>query len=266
MKLKREIRYIDADKQKMKIIILKPENLSSTVPGILWIHGGGYALGMAEMVYVSCGKMLAEKYGAIVVSPEYRLSTKAIFPAAMKDCYTALEFMDSHRKELGIDSLIVGGESAGGGLAAAICLYARDHSSIRIDYQLPLYPMLDCQDTESSMNNKGKIWNTRRNHWGWKKYLGSAYQTDQVSRYASVARESDYHGLPPCYTFVCDGEPFYNETITYINHLKEAGIEAEFDVYHGDIHAFDMVCFWTRKAKKARNRLCEIYETRIVRK
>ena len=265
MRLIREIRHIPARTGHQKLIILRPAGQKGPVPGILWIHGGGYMTGMAAMVYASCGRMLARKYGAVVVSPGYRLAWKKPYPAALEDCYTALEYMADHAEDLGIrrDQLIVGGESAGGGLAAAVCLYARDQGRIPVAFQIPLYPMLDCFDTPSSRDNHGHNWNTRRNHWGWKHYLGDMYGSPSVPKYASPSRETDYTGLPPAYTYVLDGEPFLDETLAYIRSLQEAGVEAAVDVYHGDFHGFD-VFFWTKNAKTAKRRLCEHYAARFV--
>lgn len=265
MRLIREIRHIPARTGHQKLIILRPAGQKGPVPGILWIHGGGYMTGMAAMVYGSCGRMLARKYGAVVVSPGYRLAWKKPYPAALEDCYNALEYMADHAEELGIrrDQLIVGGESAGGGLAAAVCLYARDQGRIPVAFQIPLYPMLDCFDTPSSRDNHGRNWNTRRNHWGWKHYLGDLYGSPSVPKYASPSRETDYTGLPPAYTYVLDGEPFLDETRTYIRNLREAGVDAAVDVYHGDFHGFD-VFFWTRNAKTAKRKLCEHYAARFA--
>ena len=108
--------------------------------------------------------------------------------------------------------------------------------------------------TESSRHSHSHGWGTRRNHWGWHKYLGELYVTDHVPSYASPARETDYSGLPPCYTFVEDGEPFRDETLTYVQNLKDAGVEAHVDVYHGNIHGFDTMR-WTKNAKEARKKL-----------
>lgn len=259
MKLRSRRQYIETEAGKMKIIVLFPDNQSEKLPGILWIHGGGYTMGMAEMVYASCGRMLAKKFGAVVVAPDYRLAPENQYPAALEDCYAALKYMHDNMDALGIDRLIVGGESAGGGLTAALCIYARDKGEISIDMQIPLYPMLDCFDTESSKDNHGKVWNTARNHRGWKKYLGELSGKQDIPPYASPARETNYTDLPPCYTFVCDGEPFCRETVTYVRKLQEAGIKAAVDVYHGDLHSFDLLTPWTAKARKARKILCDKY-------
>ena len=116
--------------------------------------------------------------------------------------------------------------------------------------------MLSNLDTESSRDNHGRIWNTRRNHIGWRLYLrGGAKKA--VSPYASPAQQRDYRGLPPCYTFVGEGEPFYAETLQYVASLKAAGVEAEVDVYPTDVHAFDMLYPEQEVAKQASKKLLE---------
>lgn len=209
-------------------------------------------MGMAQMVYMSRAMALVKKYGAVVVSPAYRLAGKAPYPAALKDCYAALKYLKEHAEELGVNrsQLMVGGESAGGGLAAALCMYARDRGEVSIAYQMPLYPMIDDRDTESSRDNHAPVWNTRRNHMGWKAYLGERWQGD-VPAYAAPARQTNYAGLPPAYTFVGDIEPFYAETMTFVKNLQEAGIEAEIDVYPGCFHAFDILLPFKRESKRA---------------
>ena len=230
---------------KVPVLILRPKNqdLSDTpVPALLWIHGGGYFLGMKEMVYMGRAADLVKKYGITVVSPGYRLAFRSPYPAALQDCYRTLVFMKKNAKELGIDveRIMVGGESAGGGLAAALCMLARDRKTVKIAWQFPLYPMLSNLDTESSRDNHGRVWNTRRNHLGWRFYLrGKAGKI--VSPYASPIHQKDFSSLPPAYTFVGSGEPFYAETLEYVRKLKEAGIKAEVDVYSSDMHAFDML-------------------------
>lgn len=221
-------------------------------PGILWIHGGGYITGMARMIYMSRAIDLVKKYGAVVVTPEYRLSNEAPYPAALEDCYSSLKYLKEHADELGVNSsqIMVGGESAGGGLTASLCMYARDKGKVNIAFQMPLYPMIDNQDTESSKDNHAPVWNTKSNHYGWKKYLGDLWGKD-VPPYAAAARQTDYSNLPPAYTFVGDIEPFYCETLTFIENLKKAGVEAEVDVYPNCFHAFDMLLPFKKVSKEA---------------
>ena len=140
---------------------------SAEAVGVLWIHGGGYISGMKELVHSSRAVDLVKKFGAVVVSPGYRLAPLAPYPAALDDCYEALLFLKEHAGELGVrkDQLMVGGESAGGGLCAAVCVRARDTGEVNVAFQMPLYPMLDDRDTESSRDNHGRVWNTWKNHF-----------------------------------------------------------------------------------------------------
>lgn len=236
---------IEAHGRKIPALVLfraAAEDSIENAPGILWLHGGGYILGMKEMVHMGRAADLVKKHGAVVISPGYRLAFWAPYPAAINDCYDALLYVKSHAEELGIrdDQIMIGGESAGGGLCAALAMMARDKGEVRIAYQMPLYPMIDNFDTESSRNNHGRVWNTKKNHFAWRMYLRKDAKKE-VSPYAAPARQTDFGGLPPAYTFVGDGEPFYQETLDFIENLKKAGVEASVDVYPSDMHAFDMM-------------------------
>jgi len=244
--------FISSTGRDIKLLVFQPtqKRPAQQTPGILWIHGGGYATGMAEMAYFSRPLALVKKYGAVVVCLSYRLSTESPYPAALEDCYSALLWLKEHAYELGINSsqLMVGGESAGGGLTASLCMYARDKKQVNIAFQMPLYPMLDDRDTDSSRNNHAPVWNTKRNHAAWRLYLKGL---DDSPPYAAPARQTDYSDLPPAYTFVGDIEPFYCETLTYISNLQKAGIPAKVDVYPNWFHAYDMFFPFTKKAKAA---------------
>ena len=225
----------------MSALLLSPLAAPKNAAGILWLHGGGYIAGMKEMVHASRAVEL-KKSGAVVLSPGYRLALKAPYPAAIDDCYAALLYLKAHAAAFGVrsDQLMVGGESAGGGLCAAVCIRARDEGKVSVAFQMPLYPMLDDRDTESSHDNRGRVWNTRRNHFAWRLYLRGTDRA-QLSPYAAPARLTDFSHLPPAYSFVGDGEPFYAETVRYFAQLRAAGIPAEMDIYHTDLHAFDMM-------------------------
>ena len=253
MKYQTQKIWISNKNRKMKLLILRPGSARNTSlhTGVLWIHGGGYAVGMAEMVFMSRAKRLVTEYGAVVISPEYRLTGKAPYPAALEDCYKAVLYLKEHATDLGCadDQIMVGGESAGGGLTAALCMLARDRGEVNIAYQMPLYPMLDHRDTDSSRNNHGISWNTKRNHAAWKLYLRDV--SGKIPPYASPARQTDYSSLPPTYTFVGDQEPFYCETLAYIENLKKAGVTAYVDVYPTGFHAFDMLLTFRRISRQA---------------
>ena len=239
-------------------LMLRPAQAAPIRVGILWIHGGGYITGRKEMVYKAAGADFVRNYRAIVFSPAYRLAWLHPYPAAVNDCFAVLDYMNSHKKDLGIDHLMVAGGSAGGGLCAAVCMMARDRG-IHVDFQMPLYPMISNIDTDSSRDNHGKVWNTRRNHLGWRVYLrGNAKKA--VSPYAAPAQQTDYSNLPPCYTFVADGEPFYAETLQYVQHLRDADVQADVDVYHTNVHAFDMQRPEEPISIQARSRLMDRFE------
>lgn len=182
----------------LKLLVLRPTEaaMSSNRPGVLC----GYITGMAEMVYHSRARGLVERFGAVVVTPEYRLAGEAPYPAALLDCHAAILYLKEHAAELGVrdDQLMVGGESAGGGLAAALCMYEKDIGGVSIAYQMPLYPMIDNGDTETSRDNHAPVWNTSRNHYGWKRYLRSRRGRRGIGRrlFGAVPRVRHADALP----------------------------------------------------------------------
>lgn len=231
--MKTEKYYVNSNGRRIKLFVLRPTKharASDMTAGVFWIHGGGFATGMAEMVYITRVRALVEKFGVTVCAPAYTLSWQAPYPAAIEDCYAALLWFKANAWMLGFnpERIIVGGESAGGGLCAALCMLARDRGEVDIKYQFPLYPMLDDRDTPSSRNNHAHVWNTRRNHAAWKLYLREKYGTDSVPPYAAPARQDNY-----------------------VNQLKAAGVPAECDVYPGCWHAFDMLAPWKRVSREA---------------
>lgn len=232
------------DGSKLRLAIFKPMKPQSNVPGVLWLHGGGYALGMPEQAKMTA-KRLIEASNCIVVAPDYRLSVEAPYPVALEDCYEALLWMKIHTGELGVrdDQLMVGGDSAGGGLTAALSLYARDRGEVAIAFQMPLYPMIDDRMTnESAKENNAPVWNSKFNHLGWRLYLSDLFGKEEVPCYAAAARAVDYSGLPPTVTFVGDLEPFRDETVQYVENLRKAGVPVDFEIFRGCYHAFEQMC------------------------
>lgn len=245
----------------ISLLIVRPSSAADgPAPGILWIHGGGHITGMPGMVYMSRAAGLIKKYGAVVVAPDYRLSGEAPYPADLEDCYSALVYMKRHAAELGIrsDQLMVGGESAGGGLTAALCLVAKRRGEVNIAFQMPLYPMLDDRETPSSRNNHAPVWNTRLNRMAWKRYLRDV--SGPVPDTAAPARCVDYTGLPPAYTFVGSIEPFYCETLSFVSDLCRDGVRARVDVYPGCFHAFDMLLPFLPVSRRAAKKFEEEFE------
>jgi len=231
------------------------------VPGVLWIHGGGYAMGVPEQSSGMYKRLIAES-NCVIVAPDYRLSAEAPYPAALEDCYEALMWMKDNAEVLGIrdNQLMVGGDSAGGGLTAALTLYARDKGAVKIAFQMPLYPMIDDRMiSESVKENNAPLWNSDLNKYAWKLYLGELFEKD-VPAYAAAARATDYSNLPPTATFVGDLEPFRDETVEYVNNLRKAGVHVDFEMYKGCYHAFDAACSKAEVSKKATSFLMDSFK------
>jgi acetyl esterase/lipase len=249
------------DGSKLRICIYSPKNTKENVPGLLWIHGGGYAIGVPEQDEGFI-KRFINASNCIVISPDYRRSLDFSYPAALDDCYITLLWLRSHCDDYKIrkDQLMIGGDSAGGGLTAALSLYARDKNEVAIAFQMPLYPMLDDRmNTESAKDNDAPLWNSRSNYLGWKLYLGNLFGIDNIPFYASPARATDFNNLPPTLSFVGDIEPFRDETIIYMEKLRKNGIPVHFEVYKGCFHAFDLVGNNTSIAQEAISFLMKNY-------
>lgn len=223
----------------VRIKIYEPRVKNEPLPGVLYIHGGGYILGSADMMDPALQQLVSE-LGCVIVSVDYRLAPEHPFPAPLEDCYAALQWFSENAEELGCDSsrIAVAGPSAGGGLTAAVSLLARDRNGPSILFQMPLYPMLDDRNMTRSSNeiNDGRVWNKAKNRLGWEMYLGGK---DDVSQYAAPARATDLSGLPPTYTCVGDLDPFRDETIDYVSRLTQAGVPTEFHLYPGCFHGFE---------------------------
>lgn len=241
----------------MRILIRRPVEPREGVPGILHLHGGGYHSGRPESA-LHAGAYIRIS-GCVIVSPAYRRSVEAPYPAALEDSYTALLWLRDNAAALGVrdDQLVVTGESAGGGLTAATTLYARDRGEVNVAFQMPLFPMIDDRnDSHSARDNDAPIWNAATNEVGWRLYLGELWGTDDVPAYAAPARATDHAGLPPTYTYVGGVDPFRTETETYVANLRAAGVPAELDVHEGAFHGFDGAKH-ARITKEAHRRLHE---------
>ena len=230
------------DGADMRILIKKPLESRPGATGVLHIHGGGYHTGGPELDLHGDG--LIKRTNCVIVSPDYRLSVEQPYPAALDDCYTALLWLKDNAASLGVrdDQIAVIGESAGGGLTAAITMYARDRGEVNVAFQMPFCPMIDDRnDSASATDNDGPGWNATTNEVGWKIYLGDLWGTSDVPPYAAPARATDYSGLPPTYSYVGALDPFRSETEDYIENLRAAGVPAELDIADGAYHGFEIV-------------------------
>jgi acetyl esterase/lipase len=209
---------------------------------LLWIHGGGYIMGNLVIDNYSL-KRMCEATNCVIVAVDYRLAPENPYPDGLEDCYAALKWTARSGDQLHIDKtkIAIGGGSAGGGLAAALALLARDRNEIKIAFQLLVYPMLDCRNiTPSSYAIEDpRTWNREKNLFAWDAYLGKLAGKDVIPPYASPSLAKDLSGLPPAYVSVGDLDLFLDETIDYAQRLLQAGVPTEFHIYPGAIHGFD---------------------------
>ena len=229
--------------RQLRAIVCAPIHNSGQATGVLWLHGGGYVIGSPEQE-LTYARDILDIANAVIVIPDYCLSAEAPYPAALDDAYAALLWLKDNADSLGVNrnQIFVAGQSAGGGLTAAVTALARDKGEVAVAFQMPLYPMLDDRmNTHSAINNNAPAWDSHSNRICWRMYLKDSFGTENVSSYAAPARLKDYSRLPPTYTFVGDIEPFHDETVNYIRALQDAGVSAKVDVFKGCYHAFDTI-------------------------
>ena len=224
--------------------IYRPRSVDGPLGCIFHIHGGGYVGGsVAEVEFLH--RPLAAELGCAIVSVDYRLAPETAFPGNIEDCYAALAWTFGHASELGIDKPRIGlmGESAGGGLCAALALMARDRGDHALAFQHLIYPMLDDRTCVSEPNPySGEfIWHAENNLFGWTALLGEEPGGQGVSPYASPARASDLSGLPPTFIGTAALDLFVDENIEFARRLNRAGVPTELHVWPGAFHGFDLL-------------------------
>jgi len=226
------------------VIIYRPKGASGSLPCILHIHGGGYIGGSAESLE-GMHRPLVAALGCVLVTVNYRLAPETRFPGAVEDCYAALAWVFANAKDLGIDTARIGvmGESAGGGLAAALALLVRDRAEYKLAFQHLIYPMIDDRtvvDPSPHPYTGEYIWTPESNAFGWESLLGVKPGSDGVSPYAAAARAESLKGLPP--TFISTGalDLFLEEDLEYARRLIREGVPVEFHIYPGGFHGFNI--------------------------
>jgi len=208
---------------------------------LLWIHGGGLVLGAAAMDDTLCGET-ARDLGITIVSVDYRLAPRHPFPAAIDDVHRGWQWLQQNAADLHIDPtrVVVGGQSAGGGLAG--CLVQRLHDEgADVAAQWLFCPMLDdrtAADRSWDAENH-YVWNNRANLVGWRSYLGHAPGTATPPPYAAAARREDVTGLPPAWIYTSDIELFHDEDVAYAERLRDAGVDVTLDVISGAPHGVE---------------------------
>ena len=229
----------------VRVVVTRPKSPGTGRPGILHIHGGGYIMGTADMNLLT-DAAYATQFGATVVSVDYRLAPETPHPGPVEDCYATLAWLHAQASSLGVDPnrIAVSGESAGGGLAAATVLLARDRARHKVAFQHLVFPMLDDRTTtqaDASPQIGEFVWTRDANLFGWTALLGRAPGGHDVSPYAAPARMADVSRLPP--TFIACGaiDLFVEENVEYARRLMRAGVATEMHIYPGAPHGFMMV-------------------------
>lgn len=212
--------------------------------GILHFHGGGYVIGRPEGS-LQLLRVTAHAHDCVIVSADYRLAPETTWEGITEDAYASLNWMANSAPELGVDPARIGvmGESAGGGLAAALALIARDRGGPKLAFQNLLYPMLDDRTVTRAEQNPvtGEfIWNRENNHHAWTAMLGHAPGLDGASLYAAPARMQDLAGLPQTWIGVGALDLFLEEDTDYALRLIRAGVKVDFVIWPGAYHAFDL--------------------------
>ena len=229
----------------VRVLVCKPPTVQEALPVLIWLHGGGYVMGSAEGETLMV-KTIVSAIGCVTVSVDYRLAPETSYPGSVEDCYAVLKWVSTHANELGIDPnrIAVGGSSAGGGLAAALALLARDRGEFHLMFQLLIAPMIDDRTVtlaEAHPYTGEFIWTRDANRFGWTSLLGQEPGGADVSPYAAAARAETLAGLPATFINVGAIDLFLEEDMEYARRLMRAGVPTELHVYPGAYHGFRMV-------------------------
>ena len=233
-------RRIPGPAGEVPLRIYRPE-ASGPHPVVVFFHGGGWVIGDLDTADAACRDLCATA-GCVVVSVDYRLAPEHRFPAAVDDCYAAVEWAAANAGEIGGNGrLAVAGESAGGNLATVMCLKARDAgdgTSPKIDFQLLLYPVVDHDLGRPSYaeNGTGYILETSTMQWFWDHYCPDPADRDRPE--ASPIKASDHAGLPPALVMTAEFDPLRDEGNQYADVLARAGTQAELICCDGLVHDF----------------------------
>lgn len=236
--LKVEDRKVPGPAGEIPIRIYQPAEKSNGI--LVYYHGGGWVIGNLESHDWMC-RALANASQCTLVSVDYRLAPEHPFPAGPEDCYAAAVWVSNNAAALGSDAnhLAVGGDSAGGNLAAVVSIMGRDRGGPRIRHQMLIYPATDAAMNTPSQKEfirDGYVLSKADMEWFWGHYLREKKDADNP--YASPARSRDLRGLPPAHVITAEFDPLRDEGENYAELLKRAGIKVAMRRYHGVVHGF----------------------------
>lgn len=229
---------VGPDGDDMKVRVYWPEG-TGPFAACLYFHGGGWVLNNID-THDDVAQRLAEASGCVFVNVDYRLAPEHKYPAAVEDAYAALKWVAANANDLQIDPnrIAVSGDSAGGNIAAALCLMTRDRGGPPIAFQVLIYPITDCDlDRPSYHENADGYFLTRSQMgWFWQHYVPSLEQRSEP--YASPLRATSHAGLPPALILTAEYDPLRDEGEAFAEVLRAAGVAAKVHRYDGMIHAF----------------------------
>jgi acetyl esterase/lipase len=237
--------------------LFRPAGVTEPTPALLWIHGGGYVIGSAQQDDQLC-RRFSRRLGITVASVEYRLAPEHPYPVPLEDCYSALTWL-AGLPAVDRTRVAIGGASAGGGLAAALALLARDRGEVTPTFQVLAYPMLDDRSSASPENRNYRMWNTRSNRFGWTAYLG-----DADPKVAVPGRRDDLSLLAPAWIGVGTHDLFHDEDLAYAERLTDAGVPCHVEVVPGAFHGFDLMVPKAQVSQRFFDSQCESLRTALA--
>jgi acetyl esterase len=212
--------------------------LGKKLPVLVYLHGGGWVFGNIGSVDRTC-RILANTAECIVVNVDYHLAPEHKFPCAAEDAYAVLSHVATHPEEFDADAdrIAVGGDSAGGNLAAVACLMARERGGPKVALQLLVYPVVDYDDDRpSTRENDGYVLNRAGMKYFWNHYVSSPEEARQP--WASPLNAPNLAGLPPAMVITAECDPLRDQGEAYAHRLEEAGVPVQLKRYNGAIHVF----------------------------
>ena len=246
----------------VRVAVWRPSTPGTHRPCLYWTHGGGYIMGNYETDAARFAPWVL-RHGWVCVSVDYRLAPETAYPGPLDDSYAGLKWTHANAERLGIDTtrIAIGGPSAGGGMAAALGLFARDRAEVPFCAQLLIYPMIDDRQSTPSSGWTVPVWDPVWNKLGWQAYLGALHGTEDIPAYAAPSRATDLTGLPPTYIMVGALDGFLDEDIEYAQRLTRAGVLTELHVHPGAPHGFESFAPTSGVGSRAR----KDYEAWLVR-
>ncbi|MCZ4548607.1 alpha/beta hydrolase [Gordonia rubripertincta] len=245
---------VSADGYRVPLRIHLSDNRRHDAPTLIWMHGGGYVVGSADEDDALCAH-LAARLGIGVVSVDYRLAPEHAFPRGFEDCHSVALSVVGERppglRALGNGPVIIGGASAGAGLAAAVALRFRDEGRPGLNGQILLYPFIDSTTSSQSMRDlaNSPIFNARDAGHCWDHYLGE--RRHNPPEYGSPSAAQDLTALPPALVVAAGLDCLHDEAVDYAIRLRRAGVPTELHSFAGVPHGFTGVAPWTRSSRRA---------------